>query len=423
MYLTGSQVEKTNAGIVVIVDDDCYLRASLRGIVETIGFKVIDFETGIEAIKYVTEQCNEVDVILTDISMPEMNGLELLDRVQVINAEIPVILMTAFAEIDLTVKAIKKGAFDFIIKPYEHEYILRAVEKGVTYRRLRRLEINYREELEAAFKEQSSELKKANEIVLQNEKMALIGQITAGIAHEINNPVGFISSNIGSAEKYAGRLFDFVSIQSDLIDRYCPQEEIIKIREVRKKIRLDTIIDNFPQLLEDSQDGISRIKEIVTNLKVFTHVEMDQFILTTINDIIEKALKIVWNELKYVASVVKDLGDIPPIQCLPNQLTQVFMNLLINAAHAIVDHGEISIRTWQEADNIYISISDTGCGIPEDVKNRIFEPFFTTKEVGKGTGLGLSVSYDIIRKHSGEITVESKVGSGTTFKVRLPIVL
>lgn len=416
-------MKKISGGKVVIVDDEWDVRTSLRGIIEKYGFEAYDFENGKEAIKYILEQNDEVDVILTDIIMPEMDGLELLDTAQAINIEIPVILMTAFAEFDVTVEAIKKGAFDFIIKPYEHEYILKAIEKAVTYRRLRRLEKNYQVELEAALKEQACELKKTNDILAHNEKLALVGQIAAGVAHEINNPVGFISCNLGSLERYIGRLLDFVRVQSELIDRYTPQEELDKIKEIRKKLRLDIITDDIPKLLEESQEGIDRIKEIVGNLKGFSRVDKGETVLTGINSIISKTLDIIRNELKYVATVVTDYGDIPPIKCLPNQLSQVFMNLLINAAHAIEDHGEITIRTWLDAKNIYISISDTGCGIPDDFKNRIFEPFFTTKEVGKGTGLGLSISSDIIRKHSGEMTVESTIGTGTTFKIRLPIVL
>lgn len=414
-------MEKISVGKVLIVDDEWDVRTSLRGIIKNSGYETYDFENGNDAIMFLREQNCDVDVILTDVRMPEMGGLELLVKVLEIDAEIPVILMTAFAEIDLTVEAIKKGAFDFIIKPYEHKYILKAVEKAVTYHRLRRLEHNYREKLEEALANQACELKKANGIILQNEKMALVGQIAAGVAHEINNPVGFISCNLGSLDLYSKRLLDFVKVQTDLIDRCCPKEEVEEIKEFRKNIRLDRIMDEVPKLLDESNEGVNRIKEIVGNLKGFSRVDKGEFILASINSIISKTLDIVRNELKYVATVVTDYGEIPPVMCLPNQLTQVFMNLLINAAHSIQDQGEISVRTWREGNDIYISISDTGCGIPEDVINHIFEPFFTTKEVGKGTGLGLSISSDILRKHSGEITVESTAGEGTVFKIRIPL--
>ena len=347
--------------------------------------------------------------------------MELLDKVLALDADIPVILMTAFGDIDMTVTAIKKGAFDFILKPYDAAYLLKALEKGVTYRHLQIAERTYRYDLEQAVEKRTLELKKAHELLLQSEKMALVGQIAAGIAHEINNPVGFISCNLESFNKFTERLLMFLMIQSESLNRYCPAEEIARIEALRIKSHIDRIAEELPAIVKESEEGIDRIKEIVKNLKGFARVDDNEFVSASVNETIEKALNIVRNELKYVATMVTDFGDIPPTKCLPNQLAQVFMNLLVNAAQAIEDYGEIRIRTWQEGGNIYASVSDTGCGIPEEVKNRIFEPFFTTKDVGKGTGLGLSISYDIIHKHSGEIAVDSTVGVGTTFTVMLPL--
>jgi two-component system NtrC family sensor kinase len=140
-----------------------------------------------------------------------------------------------------------------------------------------------------------------------------------------------------------------------------------------------------------------------------------------INEVLEGTINIVWNELKYKATLKKELGNLPLIICNPQQLSQVFMNLLVNASHAIENQGEIALTTWSDNDFIYVSVADSGCGIPEEIQRKIFEPFFTTKEIGKGTGLGLSISYDIIRKHGGDLTVESVVGTGTTFTVKLPL--
>ncbi|OGW22673.1 MAG: hypothetical protein A2077_07770 [Nitrospirae bacterium GWC2_46_6] len=167
---------------------------------------------------------------------------------------------------------------------------------------------------------------------------------------------------------------------------------------------------------------MERIKKIVQDLKSFSRVDEAERKTANINEGIESTVNIVWNELKYKATVKKEYGDIPPIKCNAGQLNQVFMNILINAVHAIEEQGEIIIKTRHEDNNIFISISDTGSGIPADKINRIFEPFFTTKEVGKGTGLGLSIAYDIVKKHNGDIIVESEVGKGTTFTVRIPVV-
>jgi two-component system NtrC family sensor kinase len=181
-------------------------------------------------------------------------------------------------------------------------------------------------------------------------------------------------------------------------------------------------MDDARQLIIESQDGAGRVRRIVQDLKSFSRVDQAECALVNLNESLETTINIAWNEIKYVATLNREFGDIPEILCYPQQLNQVFLNLLVNAAHAIGEnHGTITIRTWGEGTDVLVSVSDSGCGIPEEIRQRIFEPFFTTKEVGKGTGLGLSISYDIIRKHEGDIKVESEVGSGTTFIVRLPV--
>lgn len=410
-----------NPGRVVIVDDDYQVRLSLQEIIAKCGYEAHSFENGHDALAYFVDHDVDVDLVLTDIRMPGMDGMELLDKLLALNADIPVILMTGFGDIDLTIAAIKIGAFDFILKPFDTAYLLKALEKGVTYRRLQMAGRKYREDLERAVAERTSELQKAHALLLQSEKMALIGQIAAGIAHEINNPIGYISSNLESINKFMKRLLLFLTLQTESLGKYCLPEELARIEELRTKAHINQMAAEVPAIMQDLQEGVDRINEIVRNLKGFSRVDDNEFVLTDINDTIRKALNIVKNELKYVATLVTDYGDIPPVKGLPNQLAQVFMNLLVNAAQAIAGHGEIRIRTWQGGEHIYAAISDTGCGIPEEVRNRIFEPFFTTKEVGKGTGLGLSISYDIIHKHSGEITVESTAGAGTTFTIMLPV--
>jgi len=408
-----------NLGRVVLVDDDCDVRLSLQRIIAESGYETYAFDNGDDALSYLVDQ--GADLVLTDIRMPGMSGMELLDNVLALKADIPVILMTAYADISVTVAAIKIGAFDFILKPYDVGYMLKAVEKGVTFRRLRIAAAQHQESLERAVEERTRELQKAHALLLQSEKMALVGQIAAGVAHEINNPLGFISCNLESLRKFSERLLVFLVAQSESIAKYCPSEELTRIDELRTKAHINRIVDEIPEMVTESLEGVGRIKEIVSNLKGFARIDDKEFIAASINDIINKALNIVRNELKYVATMVTDFGDISPLKCLPNQLAQVFMNLLVNAAQAIEGHGEIRIRTWQEEGSVFASISDTGCGISDDVRDRIFEPFFTTKDVGKGTGLGLPICYDIIHKHTGEILVSSIVGKGTTFTIRLPV--
>ena len=274
------------------------------------------------------------------------------------------------------------------------------------------------EELETAYKE----LKATQSKILQQEKMASIGQLAAGVAHEINNPMAFISSNLGTLDKYVHRLMEFIQTQSEVIESFNTTDAIEGIKKKQKELKLDYITEDIKGLIAESLDGSERVQKIVQGLKSFARVDEAEYKYANMNECIESTINIVWNELKYKATLKKDYGNLPLTKCYPQQMNQVFMNLLINAGHAIEKQGEITIKTWDEDGSILIAISDTGHGIPKENLNNIFEPFFTTKEVGKGTGLGLSITYEIIQKHNGEITVESEVGKGTTFTVRIPII-
>ncbi len=262
------------------------------------------------------------------------------------------------------------------------------------------------------------ELQTTQSQMLQSEKMASIGQLAAGVAHEINNPIGFISSNLGTLSKYLTRLTEFTDtlMKAQASNDYSEAQ----LKELHKKLKIDFIGQDAKDLVKESLDGTDRVCKIVQGLKSFSRVDEAEYKTVDINECLESTLNIVWNELKYKATVSKDYGKLPLTNCYPQQLNQVFMNLLVNAAHAIDKQGEIGIKTWQQEKSIFVSISDTGFGIPPENKSRIFEPFFTTKEVGKGTGLGLSISYEIIKKHDGEIVVDSEPGKGTTFTIRLP---
>ncbi|HDH52885.1 MAG TPA: histidine kinase, partial [Nitrospirae bacterium] len=276
---------------------------------------------------------------------------------------------------------------------------------------------NITDKLEKAYKE----LKATQAQMLQKEKMASIGQLAAGVAHEINNPMGFISSNLGTLGKYVNKLSEFINTQMGVIESLKSPEISEELTEKRKKLKLDYILKDVQELINESLEGAERVKKIVQNLKTFSRVDESEYKYADINECIESTLNIVWNELKYKAAVKKDYQKLPLTKCYPQQLNQVFMNLLVNAAHSIEKQGEIKIKTWNGSGFINVSISDTGCGIPADKINRIFEPFFTTKEVGKGTGLGLSISYDIVKKHNGEIIVDSEIGKGATFTVKIPV--
>ena len=272
-------------------------------------------------------------------------------------------------------------------------------------------------ELEEAY----AKLKQTQSQILQQEKMASIGQLAAGVAHEINNPMGFIQSNLGTLGKYVDKLTDYIRFQDGILGKLDDPALREEIEARRRKLKLGYIIEDVRDLVSESLEGAERVKTIVQNLKSFSRVDQAEQSMADLNACLESTLNIVWNELKYKCTVEKDYGEIPKTKCFPQQLNQVFMNLLVNASHAIEKQGVIRIRTRAEGGRILVQVSDNGSGIPADKLDRIFEPFFTTKPVGKGTGLGLSIAYDIVKKHGGEITVESEVGRGTTFTVSLPV--
>ena len=265
-------------------------------------------------------------------------------------------------------------------------------------------------------------LKRSQAKVLHQEKMASIGQLAAGVAHEINNPIGFINSNLSTLGKYLSRLSGFLAVQSECIAAGAPPGQVESVRQQQAGLKIDYIVKDLEDLIRESLEGAERVRSIVADLKSFSRVDESEFRQADLNECLRSTINIVWNEIKYKATLNKELGEIPRTRCYPQQMNQVFMNLLVNAAHAIEQQGVITVRSWEEDGYVCVTVTDTGQGIPEANLNRILEPFFTTKEVGKGTGLGLSITYDIVKKHNGEITVRSEPGKGTVFTVRIPVV-
>lgn len=263
-------------------------------------------------------------------------------------------------------------------------------------------------------------LSEAQTQLLQSEKMASIGVLAAGVAHEINNPIGFVNSNLGTLQTYVQDLLQLLATyegKADMLTEGARQE----IRQVEQSIDADYLREDVGSLLAESLEGLQRVKRIVQDMKDFSHVDEAEKQLANLEQGLDSTLNVVWNEMKYKAKVVKDYGSIPLIECIPSQLNQVFMNLLVNAAHAIDEQGVITIRTGHCDREVWVEVGDTGKGIHAEHLGRIFEPFFTTKQVGKGTGLGLSLSYGIVQKHGGRIDVSSEIGKGAIFRVVLPL--
>jgi hemerythrin-like metal-binding protein len=271
-----------------------------------------------------------------------------------------------------------------------------------------------RKELESLL----SKIEEAQQQLLQSEKMAAIGQLAAGVAHEINNPVGFVNSNLGTLKNYINRLFRLINAY-EAVDAGGPREEL---EAALRDADLQYLREDLPSLLLESQEGLGRVTKIVMDLKDFSRVDQAEHQHADLNSALESTLNVCWNELKYKADVIRELGDIPQVECVPAQINQVFMNLLVNAAQAIDQRGRITVRSGIENNFVWFEVADNGKGMSAEVRNRIFDPFYTTKPVGQGTGLGLSISYDIIvKKHGGRIDVSSQVGQGTTFRLWLPM--
>lgn len=269
-------------------------------------------------------------------------------------------------------------------------------------------------ELSTALKEVEATKKR----LLQSEKMSAIGQLAAGVAHEINNPVGFVSSNLNTLAQYVHNMLELLALLEQ-----SPENQNQQIQKFKQSIDYDFLKEDVLDLLKESSDGLNRVKKIVQDMKVFSHVDCGQWQMENINTILESTINLVWHEIKYKAELIKEYdSNLPAISCLPAQLSQVFMNILVNATQAIdKEKGKIIVKTKKRNHVIEVQIQDNGKGMSPQVQKHIFEPFFTTKPVGKGTGLGMSLSYEIIQHHAGEVRLKSKEGQGTTFIVTLPI--
>ncbi len=270
----------------------------------------------------------------------------------------------------------------------------------------------------------NAKLSVAQEHLVQSEKLASIGQLAAGVAHEINNPIGYIFSNFGTLETYLVNLFEMLAVYEKAEGLHSAPEVVSELKAKREDIELDFLKEDIPMLMRESREGIVRVRKIVQDLKDFSYVDANpEWQRANLIQGINSTLNVVSNEVKYKADVIKEFGDIPDVECLASQINQVVMNLVVNAAHAMgPDRGKITIRAGTEEGNVWFEVADTGSGIPKDSLPRIFDPFYTTKPVGKGTGLGLSLSYGIVQKHHGRIDVSTEIGKGTTFRVTLPIV-
>lgn len=562
---------------ILIIDDDQSIVNVLEQALKFKGYVTCSCTSSEEALRIFKEE-GEFDVVITDLMMPGLSGIELLEEFKEIDPNCEVLVLTGFGSNETAVEALKKGAYDYLKKPTNIDELFISVSKAIEKKRLTLQNINYQMELEKMVEERSAELiktqkflhsvlessteyfiiatdaqglvtlfnrgaerlfgydrsevegeksilfisglakgdkpkeldellvggmidqahtivnrlnqeisismtvtplqdeemetvgyiwigrditerlamqaqlkeyaqdlerrvedrtrelqeqnkmleealsqlKEAQVQLLQAEKMASLGQLAAGVAHEINNPIGFVNSNLGTLKKYLSALQKYCHAM-DRILIGGNDEAIEDLARLKKTKKIDFILDDITSVIKESLEGTGRVKAIVHDLRDFSHQDQEGLIEYDLNKGIKSTLNIVWNELKYRAEVIEELGEIPPVKCYPQQINQVFMNLLVNAAQAISEKGNISVRSYAQGDEVCVEVGDNGIGISPENLTKIYEPFFTTKDVGKGTGLGLSISYRIVEKHGGKIEVDSEEGVGTTFRIRLLI--
>ena len=361
-------------------------------------------------------------LVIADVIMPGRGGVELLREVQARYPDTAVVMASGVDRTQRVLDAVRLGAFDYLIKPVDLDTLELSVERAIERRALLRDARSHKRDLECwneELRRSKAELERMQAQIVQSEKMASLGQLAAGVAHELNNPAGFIHGNMGLLRACADdlrRLLDFyngAALDPDSAER---------ARALKEEIHYEETLADLSSIIDDCHEGAARIRDVVQNLRTFSRLDEAEFKKVDIHEGIESTIRLL---SRYYGGgrlvLVRDYGELPPVDCYAGQLNQVLMNLLVNAAQAVGTQGRVSVETRREGDHVTVRVSDTGCGIaPENLK-RIFDPFFTTKPVGEGTGLGLSVTYGIVERHGGSINVESRVGEGTAFTVSIPI--
>ena len=362
-------------------------------------------------------------LVVTDLTMPGLSGIELLRKITEHYKDTAVIIVSGIDRTQRIMDAIRLGASDYLVKPCDLDVLTISVERALERRILVRNARRYKQDLEhrnAELAGKKAEMEQLQAQVLQAEKMASLGQMAAGVAHELNNPAGFIYSNIDLLKGYVERIKNYLSDYDKLV---LPPEAAARISAIKKEIDYHNIFADLDSILSDCYTGAERIRDVVQNLRLFSSLDEATVKRMDLNEGIESTIRLLSGYYKSGRiNLVRDYGEVPQVDCYAAQLNQVWMNLLVNAAQAIGDAaGEVRIATSCEERTVMVSVSDTGPGISPEELTRIFDPFFTTKPIGEGTGLGLSISHGIVQRHGGKIEVASTAGKGTTFTVSLPV--
>lgn len=398
-------------------------------------------QEGLSKVETALKENRPYAMAFVDMRMPPgWDGVQTIEHLWRCDPRLQVVICTAYADSswdEILAQLDVRDRLLILKKPFDSIEVFQLATALTTKWQMTQEAAAQRMRLEDAVQERTSELRAVNEALqqeirerkqlegqlVQSEKLASIGQLAAGVAHEINNPIGYIFSNFGTLEGYIGHLFELLTAYENAESSIRAAEVAESLQALRERVELDFLKEDIPVLMRESKQGIVRVRQIVQDLKDFSRVDSKhEWEWADLHHGIDSTLNIVGSEVKYKADLVKEYGAIPLIECLASQINQVVMNLVVNAAHAMGEkRGRITIRTGTEGEQVWLEVGDTGSGIPPETLKRIFEPFFTTKPIGKGTGLGLSLSYGIVQKHNGRIDVDSVVDHGTTFRVTLPI--
>ncbi|WP_448267206.1 hybrid sensor histidine kinase/response regulator [Nostoc sp. DSM 114159] len=423
--------------LILVVDDTTTNLEIVFDILTNVGFKVIAENDGERALKQVEYQLP--DLILLDVMMPGIDGFETCKRLKANSAtcDIPVIFMTANSDTHSKVKGLNIGAVDYITKPFHQEELLARIKTHLQLRNLTKTLEKRVLERTSALSRALKDLQESQLQLVQTEKMSALGQLVAGVAHEINNPVGFIHGNLGHASVYFQNMINII----DLYQEHYPNP-VLEIQEEIAAIDLKYILADLPNLISSMKEGVQRIRNISTSLRTFSRADSDRKVYCNIHDGIDSTIMILKHRLKASEDrpdiqVIRDYDILPELECFIGQLNQVFMNLLANAIDALEESNvgltymeieanpnQILIQTTLTEDKNYIliRIKDNGVGMSADVQKKIFDYLFTTKPVGQGTGLGLSIARQIVvEKHGGTLEVNSSIGQGSEFIIKLPI--
>lgn len=408
---------------ILVVDDTTTNLQVLFELLQSQGYRVATANDGEAAIARLDSFLP--DLILLDVMMPGMNGFETCCQIKddVRTQDIPIIFMTALSDPLDKVKGLSLGAVDYITKPFQHEEVLARIQVHLQLRYL-----NQSLALRVAERDQSLRaLRQAQMKLIQSEKMSSLGQMMAGIAHEINNPINFVYGNVVHTSEYCGDLLEMIRLYQQ---EYPEPTEVIKKKAA--ELDIDFVQTDLLELTSSMQKGTERIRQLVLSLRNFSRLDESECKFVDLHEGIESTLAILQHRFLSGDSIpniriVRDFDELPLVECYPSELNQVVMHLLMNAIDAIRETGleqpTITIRTIVvQAQWVQIAIADNGTGIDDAIKANLFDPFFTTKSVGKGSGLGLSVSHQIVtEKHGGKIDCHSVVGEGSEFTIQIPV--